>query len=102
MRLIDADVLKEAINEDNIPSRIMAELMCMTIPSNKLQMEILNRACDKHISIIDEQQIVDAVPVVRCEDCRWYYEDFYGCHRCENDGVPRESDWFCADGKRRE
>lgn len=35
---------------------------------------------------------VNAMPVVRCKDCRWYYEDFYGCHRCENDGVPRESD----------
>ena len=47
---------------------------------------------------------VDAVPVVRCKDCRYYARD--------NDRPPRGKclplnilsvdDWYCADGERRE
>ena len=44
---------------------------------------------------------VDAIPVVRCRDCKWWtitsptfpIKGFCGCYHGEHDG-----DWFCADG----
>ena len=41
---------------------------------------------------------VDAVPVVRCVDCKWYDERISICDNC---GLPREQTFFCKDGKRR-
>ena len=46
---------------------------------------------------------VDAIPLVRCRDCKWceypvYNSTKYGCKlfdRCV------KGDWFCADGERR-
>ena len=52
---------------------------------------------------VDEQPTVDAVPVVRCKDCKWLYDemDDYCCrsHRglvriCENS--------FCSYGERKD
>ena len=42
---------------------------------------------------------VDAVPVVRCVDCKFYYgvNEECGCN-----GVYHSEDWYCADGERRE
>lgn len=54
---------------------------------------------------IDNAPTVDAVPVVRCKDCKWCYSGYcekfddlipYGCAHREWE------DWFCADGERRE
>ena len=44
---------------------------------------------------------VDAVPVIRCEDC----DNKECCGRagdvvCGIDGAPHRPDWFCADGER--
>lgn len=62
---------------------------------------------------IDEQPTVDAVPVVRCRECKYAHltydgdikycdllaaKDEYGdCDPC----FYRSGDWFCADGERR-
>lgn len=45
---------------------------------------------------------IDAVPVVRCKDCKYWERD-----AIFNEGWCRgkrqdNSDWFCADGERRE
>lgn len=67
-------------------------------------------------SLIDMQPTVDAVPVVRCKDCRrWDKIDKtpYGyCHACKHGhrtehwdiSIYRtyKGDWYCADGERRE
>ena len=39
---------------------------------------------------------VDAIPVVRCKDCKHYMTI-----HCTCDGCCISDDWFCADGKRR-
>lgn len=47
---------------------------------------------------------IDAVPVVRCKDCKWYGTDY----ECENSYSPCfhngsvNGNWFCADGERSE
>ena len=56
-------------------------------------------------SVLDEQPTVDAVPVIRCKDCRWWVKD----KRMGNIGrcFGREHQWamhsdgFCSDAERR-
>ena len=44
----------------------------------------------------------DFVRVVRCRDCKWWFEDsnYDGLYRCANDGLLRKEDHYCADGER--
>ena len=52
------------------------------------------------IGVLEELQPSDAVPVVRCKDCKWCggkYNDY-----CFRDEYNHAGDWFCADGERRE
>ena len=82
MRLIDADFVKQRMNE--------------TMSSDYVYTTIRIK------NLIDEAPTIDAEPVVRCKDCKYSYEDLqsrvcaYG--RCLNCDV--SDDWFCADGER--
>lgn len=66
------------------------------------------------LSAINKQPTIDAVPVVRCKDCKWY-----SIYEAKKDGTPdkryspsvclrgiyakrRDPDWYCAEGERRE
>lgn len=66
---------------------------------------------------LNEQPTIDAVPVVRCKDCRWYDREREDspigyCHACKHAyfsssweiGIYRthKPDFFCADGERSE
>lgn len=91
MRLIDADEILRKCNGGN----------CWYIPREA----------------IEEAPTVDAEPVVRCRDCRWW-EDMYGngikgyCHACKHGyhsptweiGIRRttDPDFYCGDGERTE
>lgn len=48
---------------------------------------------------------VDAVPVVRCKECKWWkkYRTDNDWGLCEKHDIdhPCNCDWFCADGERR-
>ena len=44
---------------------------------------------------VDEQPTVDAVPVVRCKNCK-----YFKTRLCENED--NHDDWFCADGERKD
>ena len=43
---------------------------------------------------------VDAVPITRCKDCKWYDTEYH-C-KLNGYGCGRSPDWFCADGKKEE
>lgn len=74
------------------------------------------RACtlDDTIDKLENAPTVDAEPVVRCKDCKWYKESKHSelrpmrfCYRLKNDdGVPVGYNWddndFCSYGERRE
>lgn len=52
---------------------------------------------------------IDAVPVVRCKDCKYwlpmnrFHQDYHpGNGECELNRWVRQMDWFCADGERKE
>lgn len=52
-----------------------------------------------------EQPTVDAVPVVRCEDCKHYKDGFcYNPNTYDDEKTCGNTtkDWFCADGERKE
>ena len=58
---------------------------------------------------INNASTVDAVPVVRCRDCKYFVEHNDGqggnCNHLDYDGEYEFSvagDWFCADGERRD
>ena len=59
----------------------------------------INRIVDL-LEIILKLSAMDAVPVVRCENCkhRW---DSINCPMY-SEGMETPDGWFCADGKRRE
>ena len=57
--------------------------------------------------MIENAPAVDAVPVVRCKNCKYWEADWKpnnvqdGVHFCPMVSLVRRGDWFCADGKRR-
>ena len=52
--------------------------------------------------VIDRQPTVDAVPVVRCRECKYHHD--CGTHFCDALGMdcPDDSEFFCSYGKRKE
>lgn len=67
-------------------------------------------------ALIESAPTVDAVPVVRCKECKWWDEDDYSlygyCRACKHGYHTtnweidiyrkQKEDFFCADGERRE
>lgn len=96
--------------------------MSRLIDADKLHCDVLkiNDEGDEIVFVyqsdIDAAPTVDAVPVVRCRDCKWWDkkpDSLYGyCHAYKywhlserlKIGIYRvyKGDWFCADGERRE
>ena len=67
-------------------------------PSHKMAIEVLK-----------EVPAVDAVPVVRCKDCKWGEKIrnvvgtvYISCEKPKRNDWLREPDWYCADGERGE
>ena len=105
MRLIDADKLYVDICSTTAMPFLIS---CMT-DRQKVVTDMLNT--------INNAPTVDAVPVVRCKDCKYWNRDTAWCdihsHFTDREGqfcYPEESgDWlmfdenyFCAEGKRNE
>ena len=85
MRLIDADRVSEAIY-DNVPAPY----------------EDASWAKEDCLAEIEAAPTVDAVPVVRCGECKWWNEDDDVGH-CDNpDGLDNyaKPDDFCSYGER--
>lgn len=56
--------------------------------------------------ILEKCETVDAVPVVRCNDCEhwdtdWETGDEPVTHFCAMVALRTRGDWFCADGERK-
>lgn len=62
-------------------------------------------AKQRAVDIIERLPTIDAVPVVRCKDCRnWERLSFDADSGCYCPFVDRYTtdDWYCADGERRD
>ena len=62
------------------------------------------RGVETCIMVLEDMQTVDAVPVVRCRECKWWQEDDDVGH-CDNpDGLDNyaKPEDFCSYGERKE
>ena len=86
MRLIDADRLSEAIY-DNVPAPY----------------EDASWAKENCLAEIEAAQTVDAVPVVRCRECKHCDPENYHCDHPMSTAAPlrRKPDDFCSYGERK-
>ena len=86
MRLIDADEAKLAL----IASKA----------KHMAHNEILSADEDEIMGFLDHMKTVDAVPVIRCKDCKWYeFDEKLHCGLAH--GV-RLKDDYCSDAERKE
>ena len=89
MRLIDADALKNKIEQHSYP---------LSDRINSIESGMF--LCGIY-QAIDESITADVVPVVRCKDCKHYQTDilFNSNYCC---GRRRKPDDYCSYGERRE
>ena len=104
MRPIDADALKNHLEDLRSYTKLGEECLYYDGETNALSVAIQS---------IDNAPTVDAVPVVRCKDCKYFIQTvFFGnkMNACRRHGsstiLPTArivaDDWFCADGERKE
>ena len=89
MRPIDADALKEIISGNSYILRDSINSMNFGMFWDGIE------------QAIDESPTIDAVPVVRCKDCKHRDPEDKKCD-CGHDiewQLPRQDDWFCADAE---
>ena len=96
MRLIDANkVVKDIISErDKIPYELVSENPFKHGNS-------MRGGIRKALRCIEQAPTVDAVPVVRCRECKHHHD--CGTHFCDALGMdcPDDSEFFCSYGERR-
>lgn len=63
----------------------------------------------RHEAVVDCEQMVekaptiDAVPVVRCKDCKWWTKQEKSIQgRCALTGTYPTGGWYCGNGERKE
>ena len=93
-RLIDADELIGGLEN-------LCDVVCQY---SKKQREVMCGACPlgSAFDVVDDFPTVDAVPVVRCKDCKHRDPEDKKCdsgHFIQWQ-LPRDDDWFCADGEK--
>ena len=90
MRLIDADALHNEISERMTLFRALGK-------------DRVVQNYDFASTVVGDAPTVDAVPVVRCRECRHLYTDEYGFPACEADAILNpEDDDYCSYGQRRD
>ena len=104
MRPIDADALKNHLEDLRSYTKLGEGCLYYDGETNALSVAIQN---------IDNAPTLDAVPVVRCKECKYalpalngFDEEGFGCSNEHTPGYESfwwfEPDWFCAGGERRE
>ena len=92
-RLIDADALDKKL----------AQEMAMSVINGDSQ--LYREGLMSANMMLYVCKTVDAVPVIRCRNCRYYNTNYCGdgFGWCERNGIGHgtSDDWFCADGEKR-
>jgi hypothetical protein len=75
-----------------------------TALNNDTEHPYYEEMADNRVSVwLGEVPTVDAVPVVRCKDCRWKEQEEPGMVYCPATvGGWVDEDWFCKGGERNE
>ena len=90
MRLIDAD---------------MADVVIIYDKSNELtQVSAIREYIERQRALLDKFPTIDAVPVVRCRECKHCDPENYHCDHPMGTAAPlrRKPDDFCSYGDRKE
>lgn len=90
MRLINADKLKRKCQ------KTATEAWKMKIKAS------IETTLNQFIDWIDQAEPVDAVPVVRCKDCKFYYQMTPETGICELACRHLGNDGFCSEGERKD
>ena len=92
MRMIDADALMDVIRQHEY--RLATKQGSIDYGMFTLGIQ----------QAVDEQQTIDAVPVVRCRECKHCDPENYHCDHPMGTAAPlrREPDDFCSYGERKE
>ena len=76
---------------------------------NREQYGAENVLVNHALNVIAEMPVIRQPQIVRCKDCKhWmpmnrFHQDYHpGRGECELNSWVRDSDWFCADGERKE
>ena len=89
MRLIDADALVSALNNGRLK-----EQTGRAVP--------FNAGVAFALTMVEYAQTIDAVPVIRCKDCKCWTEWSNGtgsCSRFALDWIGTDADDFCSMGE---
>ena len=90
MRLIDADI---------------ADVVIIYDKSNELmQVSAIREYIKRQKAFLDKFPTIDAVPVVRCRECKHYDPENHHCDHYMGTSAPlrRKPDDFCSYGERKE
>ena len=99
MRLVDADVYADEMRvKQNECQKLIAEARKNNSPDADHWSGVYAVFVEAKLTL-DSIPTVDAVPVVRCKDCKHLDQDSRFCFKCM-DWV--KDTWFCANGERRE
>ena len=95
MRLIDADALLKWLSEWELQE---APWWGANGYGDAKVAETIKEAIDA----VEQMPTIDAVPVVRCKDCKRHNAKAGKLYRCDLLNVWNDGDFFCADGERSE
>lgn len=100
MRLIDADVLKEFIDDCRI-----CDICLQEAPRCSYDCDFPDFLTGKWEMAIDAQPTIDAVEVVRCKECKWSYRyetssGEYRCYCIEHRSSGHTDDDYCSYGEK--
>lgn len=69
----------------------------------KTESELMLGALSTFLRVLDITPTADAVPVVRCRDCRWWTKQEKSIQgRCALTGTYPTGGWYCGNGERRD
>ena len=90
MRLIDADALVSALNNGRLK-----EQTGRAVP--------FNAGVAFALTMVEYAPTIDAVPVVRCKDCKWWTKQEKSIQgRCALTGTYPTGGWYCGNGERKD
>ena len=91
MRLIDADALLDKFLRSYTEQEKVGNFQFVAC---EIKQDFADMVC--------EQPTIDAVPVVRCRECKYHHD--CGAHFCDALGMdcPDDSKFFCSYGERKE
>ena len=95
-RLIDADALKKSIEELKRSPWFNSVLNLSWHAGIKEALEIVETCC------IDKEPTIDAVPVIRCKDCKYYPYGIRFCIDSYEHCSHMTDDGFCSWAVRKE